>query len=357
MDDCRLNENVNCELHAAHLDAATALDVVAGYDVVLDCTDNPATRYLVSDACVLLGKPLVSASALRTEGQLMVLNDPPLPPGEPGGGPCYRCVFPKPPPPESVVSCGEGGILGPVVGTMGVLQALEAIKIITRREKSASGGLSNGVESGISTKKKPSQPSLLLFSAYSSPQFRSIRLRPRRNECAACSSVASVTREALSSGFLDYVQFCGASLPVNMLSPTERVSARDLGRLLSDSQGSVSAPLKDYILVDTRDDTQFGIASIDGSLNIPFSDIDENPSGLGVEDSSLEKKPSWLDQLQSLPRSHPIYVVCRLGNDSQIAVRKMKELGLDRQGQRWIGDIRGGLKEWRNQVDPDFPDY
>ena len=105
------------------------METVRNYDLVLDCTDNPATRYLISDTCVLLGKPLVSASALRIDGQLMVLNNPPLPAGDPKGGPCYRCIFPKPPPPESVVSCGDGGILGPVVGVMGVLQALEAIRV------------------------------------------------------------------------------------------------------------------------------------------------------------------------------------------------------------------------------------
>ena len=96
---------------------------------MLDCTDHPTSRYLVSDACVLLRRPLVSASAFQTSGQLVALNSPP------GRGPCYRCVFPRPPPPESVVGCGEGGIVGPVVGVMGVLQALEAIRIIS------SGGL------------------------------------------------------------------------------------------------------------------------------------------------------------------------------------------------------------------------
>jgi adenylyltransferase/sulfurtransferase len=158
---------------------------------VLDCTDTPASRYLISDTCVLLGKRLVSASALRIDGQLMVLNNPPLPPGVSGGGPCYRCVFPKPPPPESVVSCGDGGILGPVVGVMGVLQALEAIKVITQQPSPGTA---------------PEPPSLLIFSTYSQPMFRSIRLRSRKPKCAACSSQATISAEALQNGSLDSTQ-------------------------------------------------------------------------------------------------------------------------------------------------------
>jgi adenylyltransferase/sulfurtransferase len=128
---CRLNPNLRYIAHGEHLTPQNAREIVEKYDLVLDCTDHPTSRYLISDICVLLHKPLISASALRTDGQLIVLNSPPLPAGDASGGPCYRCVFPKPPPAESVVSCGDGGILGPVVGTMGVLQALEAVKLIT----------------------------------------------------------------------------------------------------------------------------------------------------------------------------------------------------------------------------------
>jgi adenylyltransferase/sulfurtransferase len=191
----RLNPNVTLVPHIGRLSPETAISTFKDYDVVLDCTDTPASRYLISDTCVLLGKTLVSASALRIDGQLMVLNNPPLPPGDTSGGPCYRCVFPKPPPPESVVSCGDGGILGPVVGVMGVLQALEAIKVLTLRSAAAPAD----------------PPSLLLFSAYSNPMFRSIRLRTRKAKCAACSAHATVTPEALQSGSLDYVQFCGSA--------------------------------------------------------------------------------------------------------------------------------------------------
>jgi adenylyltransferase/sulfurtransferase len=178
---------------------------------VLDCTDHPTSRYLISDACVLTGKPLVSASALKTEGQLIVLNNPPKPPEELSGGPCYRCIFPKPPPAESVLSCGEGGILGPVVGIMGVLQALEAIKVLTKQDKTANTNPSTtkGVE-------EPPRASLLMFSAYSNPQFRTMRLRSRRDTCAACSAERTISADSLTSGSLDYIAFCGRTAPVNV---------------------------------------------------------------------------------------------------------------------------------------------
>ena len=199
--------------HIFRLSPETAISTFKDYDVILDCTDTPASRYLISDTCVLLGKTLVSASALRIDGQMMVLNNPPLPPGDPNGGPCYRCVFPKPPPPESVVSCGDGGILGPVVGVMGVLQALEAIKVITQKTP-------------IEASADP--PSLLIFSAYSNPMFRSIRLRSRKAKCASCSAHATVTKQALESGSLDYVHFCGSVLPnLDPLSPEERISGQN----------------------------------------------------------------------------------------------------------------------------------
>jgi adenylyltransferase/sulfurtransferase len=304
---------------------------------VLDCTDTPASRYLISDSCVLLRKPLVSASALRIDGQLMVLNNPPLPPGDPNGGPCYRCVFPKPPPPESVVSCGDGGILGPVVGVMGVLQALEAIKVLTQPQP-------------------VDPPSLLIFSAYSSPMFRSIRLRTRKAKCAACSAHALVTPEALESGSLDYVQFCGSINPVDALTPRERISAENYAKLRSGVNpftGTMSSK-DNHVLVDVREKVQFELCNIDGSINVPFSTVSATRSPGFAGDMDVDEE-QWVTQLRRTEK--PIFVVCRLGNDSQITVKKMKEFGLDGGGKRYIGDIRGGLKAWKNSVDNEFPEY
>jgi adenylyltransferase/sulfurtransferase len=273
---------------------------------------------------------------------MMVLNNPPLPPGDPNGGPCYRCVFPKPPPPESVVSCGDGGILGPVVGVMGVLQALEAIKVLTQKTPAAAPA---------------DPPSLLIFSAYSNPMFRSIRLRSRKAKCASCSANATVNKQALESGSLDYVQFCGSVVPnMNPLSPEERISAQNYARLrtgVNPHTGTVSNR-DSHILVDVREKVQFELCHIDGSVNVPFSTVSATRVTDGQNGGGFEED-SWITQLKQSER--PIFVICRLGNDSQITVKKMKELGLDLGGKRYIGDIKGGLKAWKNDVENDFPDY
>lgn len=277
----------------------------------------------------------------------MVLNNPPLPAGDLKGGPCYRCIFPKPPPPESVVSCGDGGILGPVVGIMGVLQALEAIKVLTQKPS-------------IATTVSTEPPTLLLFSAYSNPMFRSIRLRTRKPKCAACSAQSTITPEALNSGSLDYVQFCGSISPVDALTPQERISAENYAKLRSGVNpftGTVSS--KDsHILVDTRERVQFELCNIDGSRNVPFSEVSAvRTSSSNVNYNSMDiEEPLWAQELRQQSEK-PIFVVCRLGNDSQMTVRKMKELGLDYGGRRFIGDIRGGLRAWKEKVDSDFPDY
>lgn len=291
--------------------------------MVLDCTDHPTSRYLISDACVLLGKPLVSASAFQTSGQLLVLNSPP------GRGPCYRCVFPKPPPPESVVGCGEGGIIGPIVGTMGVLQALETIKLIIR------GGLE---PPDVETPPKPM--TMLIFSGMADTPFRTVRMRGKRDDCFACSGAAdSLTMDEMKNS-LDYVQFCGVPQPVKLLHPAERISAAEYDRIARD-RGSP------HILIDVREKEHFSLSQIEGAINIPISRfMTQRPSGTN---SPLTVLP------EDLPQSAPIYVVCRVGNDSQIAARKLKEAGLDRDGERFIGDIDGGLRAWRDAVDPTLP--
>lgn len=342
---CSLNPNTKYNLHHEHLTGQTAPAIFARYDLILDCTDHPKSRYLISDAAVLLGKPLVSASALRTEGQLMTLNNPPKPPGNSTGGPCYRCIFPKPPPAESVISCGDGGILGPVVGVMGVLQALEGLKLIT-------AGLDSSAETNGSLNEpheQPEAPSLLLFSAYGSPRFRSVRLRSRRPRCMACSEKAPVTLQSLLAGSLDYAQFCGVFQPPNLLRKEERISAEDF-------QALRKKPGSQYILVDIREKVQFDICHLDGSVNVPFSDLMAGkalPQSTAAESTSAE--PFWLPQSNDLTTS--IYFVCRLGNDSQLAVRRLKEAGLDSQGRRYIGDVRGGFKAWKEEVDNDWPEY
>lgn len=331
--------------HRTHLTPEKAPAIFNQYDYILDCADNPATRYLISDTAVLTGKTLVSASALRTEGQLMVLNNPPRPPGDPEGGPCYRCVFPKPPPADSVTSCADGGILGPVVGTMGVLQALETIKVITTPH--------SGVSQSTSSASKAESPSLLIFSAYSNPQFRSIRLRARRANCAVCSGSATVTLNSITSGSTDYVFFCGSATLPSLLGPNERISPKEYRQ-----KHPLSSNIDKSIMIDVRDKAQFGICNLENSINIPITNILASRSKPLNSDADEAELPSWVPaELGSSESTDPIYVVCRLGNDSQIAVQKLKELGLDHHGQRFIGDIQGGFRAWREQVDPEWPEY
>lgn len=321
----RLNPLPEYTAHPTRLTPTNALSILSTYTLILDCTDNPASRYLISDASIILHKPLVTASALRTEGQLMVLNHPAKPAGDPEGSPCYRCVFPRPPPADSIVSCSDGGILGPVVGVMGVLQALEALKVLTGAP----------VE----------PPSLLLFAAYSSPQFRSIKLRRRKAKCAACSGEATVDAEALMSGSMDYVQFCGALAPLDMLGEEERITPREYAGVTK---------VEPHILIDVREKVHFDLCHLENSYNIPFSGIMASSHS---PEAAQRLEQSLTDVTQKCSPEAPVCIVCRLGNDSQIAVRKFKELKIDRDGTRFVGDIKGGLRAWREQVDQDFPEY
>jgi adenylyltransferase/sulfurtransferase len=142
--------------------------------------------------------------------------------------------------------------------------------------------------------------------------------------------------ERLRNGSLDYVLFCGANGPVNILGPDERVEAREYEKEMG----------KEHLLVDVREKVQFDICSLEGSINVPFSTL----QGAGRD----EGRPAWIPE--SLPLDAPIYVVCRLGNDSQVVARKLKEKGLDKNG-RYIGDIKGGFKAWKEQVDSSWPEY
>jgi adenylyltransferase and sulfurtransferase len=336
----RLNPNVKYNAYREHLTLENAINIISQYDIVLDCTDHPKVRYLISDTCILLSRPLVSASALKTDGQLIILNYPPRPAGDRTGGPCYRCVFPKPPPADQIVNCSDGGILGPVVGAMGVLQALQAIKLII-----SGVSIEDTTTSEFDHTTSFPPPSMLIFSSSNiNNPFRVVRLRSRRPDCFACSAKAELTETLLMSGSLDYVAFCGELAPVDILLPEERISAKKYAELKGNGK-------EEHLLVDVREKVQFDICNIEGSINIPFSEIQGSPmlrSGQG-------DPPDWLPP--DLPPCAPIYVVCRLGNDSQIVTKKFKDIGLDCNGTRYIADIKGGLKAWREQVDGSWPAY
>lgn len=271
----------------------------------------------------------------------MVLNDPPLPAGDCHGGPCYRCIFPTPPSAATVVSCDEGGILGPVVGLMGVYQALEAIRLIVAGPTRAA----TGDEFGSVPLRKP--PTLLLFSAFSAPPFRSIRLRPRRPRCSACSVEATVTRDSLRTGSTDYLQLCGIRQPTNLLGPEDRISVEEYNQIRRAGTG--------HTLIDVREKAHYDVSHLEGSINIPFSEIQSGKvMSNGVADESIRRAHSDQPRLPERAAT-PIYVVCRLGNDSQIAVQKMIEAEWSREGKRPVKDLRGGLKAWKDRIDHDWP--
>lgn len=318
-----MNPTVKYHAHYTHLTPQNARDIVSGYDYVLDCTDHPTSRYLISDICVLLLKPLISASAFQSSGQLVTLNDR-RPDGMGSRSPCYRCVFPKPPPPEGVVGCGEGGIVGPVVGVMGILQALEAIKVVTR---------------GPGTETQQVQTTMLIFSAGIGDgdiSFRTVRLRGRRKDCFACGDAPSLTMELLESS-MDYVQFCGVAEPVKVLQPDERVSVDEYRR--------VSKGTDNHVLLDVREAEHFDLCHIEKSINIPISRFMRYRG---------DDVPDWLGE-ETIPAGASIYVVCRVGNDSQIAAKKLMELGFGRDDKRFVGDIKGGIRAWKDLVEPSMP--
>ncbi|XP_067564561.1 adenylyltransferase and sulfurtransferase MOCS3 [Pseudorca crassidens] len=310
-----LNSAVECVPYAQALTPATALDLVGRYDVVADCSDNVPTRYLVNDACVLTGRPLVSASALRFEGQLTVYHY--------GGGPCYRCVFPQPPPAETVTSCADGGVLGVVTGVLGCLQALEVLKIAAGLGPSYSG-------------------SLLLFDALGG-HFRCIRLRRRRPDCAACGERPTVT------DLQDYESFCGSSATdkcrsLQLLKPEERISVVDYKRLLD--SGSP------HVLLDVRPPVEVDLCRLPHSLHIPLKHLERrNAESLKLLGEAIREGKQGTQEGVSLP----IYVICKLGNDSQKAVKILQSwTDLD---SLTVRDVVGGLMAWAAKIDGTFPRY
>uniref|UniRef100_A0A668SJ61 Adenylyltransferase and sulfurtransferase MOCS3 n=1 Tax=Oreochromis aureus TaxID=47969 RepID=A0A668SJ61_OREAU len=281
------------------------------YDIVADCSDNVPTRYLVNDACVLSGKPLVSASALRMEGQLTVYNY--------HGGPCYRCLYPVPPPPETVTNCSDGGVLGVVPGIMGCFQALEVLKI-------ASGqGSSCGQQ-------------LVMFDAQDA-RFRSIRLRPKQASCAVCGENPSVTR------LVDYEAFCGSAATdkcrkLNLLSKEQRITVQDYKSIMDSAEP--------HLLLDVRPLVEVDICHLPSSLNIPLSSLEER---------KREHLQLLRERVSQLKHQMAVYVMCKQGNDSQKAVQILEKMSGSEVDRVTVKDICGGLMAWARGIDRTFPQY
>lgn len=381
-----LNSSVAVEAVEAPAAPATAAALVARYDVVLDCSDNAPTRYLLSDACAAADRPLVSAAAVGTEGQLTVYCH-----GE--DGPCYRCLFPEPPAPGNCQRCADAGVLGPVPGVMGVLQALEAVKLL-----SGAGA--------------PLSRTLLLFDALAG-RFTSVRLRARSPDCAACggggkdgadeqqqagraaSDGSKQPQEQQQQGekasqprgrmtpadvaAFDYEAFTGqrphdgAPPPLRALAPDERLAPAEFAaRLLagggvgssgsgSDAGGggSVEAPL----LVDVRPAAQFEALRLPGAVSAPLDDAARfrqqhvprlvalaRGGGDGSGGDADGSGGGGGGAHGSNARERPVLVLCRRGNASQLAVKELRAAGLAR-----VLDLAGGLEAWAREVDPSMP--
>jgi len=224
--------------------------------------------------------------------------------------------------------------------------ALECIRLLTSCREGRATSTNDTSASG-----PEQQSSMLIFSADGTPPFRSLKLRGKRPNCIACSSAATITPETLTSGSLDYAVFCGITRPIRILGKEERISASRLEEIRSREAS--------YTLVDVRDEAQYSICSLGNSINIPMAVIQAASAKVSTQTSKHEPKgqQTWLSSMRALPKEDRILVICRFGNDSQLAVQALTELGLANGGRTWIGDIIGGFKAWKDEVDPQWPEY
>ncbi|HTZ32536.1 MAG TPA: molybdopterin-synthase adenylyltransferase MoeB [Methylomirabilota bacterium] len=285
-----LNPDVSITTYETKLTSANALELFKDYDVVVDGTDNFPTRYLVNDACILLGKPNVYGSIFRFEGQVTVFGMP--------DGPCYRCLYPEPPPPGLVPSCAEGGVLGVLPGIVGSLQALETIKLIIGKGDSLEGRL-------------------VLFDALAM-KFRELKLR-KNPHCPMCGSHRKIHE------LIDYNEFCGirgeeepeSDLHVPEITPRELKEKLDRG--------------EDIFILDVREPHEYQICNLHGHL-IPLGEL-----------------PRRVHELDS---AREIVAHCKSGKRSAQAVDFLRQAGF-----RKVSNLRGGILSWSTEVDPSVPRY
>ena len=285
-----LNPEIQIDSFETHLTSENALEIFKDYDLIVDGTDNFPTRYLVNDACVLLGKPNVYGSIFRFEGQITIFGFP--------GGPCYRCLYPEPPPPGLVPSCAEGGVLGVLPGIVGTIQAAETLKLILGKGEPLIGRL-------------------LLFDALGM-RFRELKLR-KNSECPVCGSHRTITQ------LIDYEQFCGIR---GEEAPAQQTSVPDI------TPRELKARLDrgdDLYILDVREPHEYQICNIGGHL-LPLGELSRRAAEL---DSSRE-----------------IVAHCRSGKRSAEAVEFLRKAGF-----RKLWNLKGGILAWSDEVDPSIPKY
>jgi len=287
-----LNPALNVVKHETMLTSANALEILKDYDIVADGTDNFPTRYLVNDACVLLGKPNAYGSIFRFEGQASVFATK--------EGPCYRCLYPEPPPPGLVPSCAEGGVLGILPGLVGVIQATEVIKLILGKGNPLIGRL-------------------LLVDALGM-RFRELKLR-KNPECPVCGDNSTVKE------LIDYEHFCGI-IPESkeekaVKNGIPQLSVKDLKRRIDEGE--------DVFILDVREPYEYQIAQIGGKL-IPQNDVPQ--------------------RLTEIPRDREIIVQCRSGARSQRIAEFLKQSGYPK-----VVNLAGGILAWSDEIDPKVKKY
>lgn len=293
-----INPHVQVDTYETPLTSANALEIFAPYDVIIDGTDNFPTRYLTNDACVLLGKPNVYGSIFRFEGQLSVFYAK--------EGPCYRCLFPEPPPPGLVPSCAEGGVLGILPGTVGAMQATEAIKLILGIGDSMIGRL-------------------LLYDALNM-EFTEVQLR-KNPDCPVCSDQPTLTE------LIDYEQFCGMPAHDHSLYLTgeegeavPQITPRELKERLDGGE--------ELFILDVREPHEWQISNL---------------SRLGAR---LIPKGQVVERMNELDTAVPMIVQCRTGVRSADVIRELKKHGFKK-----LLNLEGGINRWAREVDPSIPIY
>jgi molybdopterin/thiamine biosynthesis adenylyltransferase/rhodanese-related sulfurtransferase len=291
-----INPYVTVNLHEIRLDSSNVMDLFAQYDLIVDGTDNFATRYLVNDACVLLNKPYVWGSIYRFDGQASVFWAE--------HGPCYRCLYPEPPPPGMVPSCAEGGVLGVLCASIGSIQVTEAIKLIT------------GVGDTLLGR-------LMVYDALEM-EYRQVRIRKDPN-CAVCGPNATVT------GLIDYDAFCGVISDAAAEAAREStISVTDLKRMIDEKDAGV----RDFMLIDVREPVEWEIVQIPGAVLIPKGEF--------LDGSALEK----------LPTDKQIVLHCKVGGRSAEVLAVLKGAGFADAIH-----VGGGINAWVSQIEPDKPNY
>jgi molybdopterin/thiamine biosynthesis adenylyltransferase/rhodanese-related sulfurtransferase len=285
-----INPNVEVVVHEEALTSENALKIFADYDVIVDGTDNFPTRYLVNDACVLLGKPNVYGSIFRFEGQASVFYAE--------EGPCYRCLYPEPPPPGLVPSCAEGGVLGILPGAIGTIQAMETVKLIL----------------GIG---EPLIGRLLLYDALGM-SFREMKLRKDPN-CPVCGENQTVTE------LIDYQEFCGIpqANAAEQANGVPEITVQDLKAKLDDGE--------DISVLDVREPHEYEVANI-GVRLIPLGELPQ--------------------RLAELDQSENFAIHCKTGGRSARAVKLLQDAGFQN-----VYNVKGGITAWSEEIDPSIPKY